>query len=113
VREKKTFAFVFNDAGKGLGQALTDGFFINRVLRPGGIVAFHDGLIFSHAVVWRFFVDEMGYTPLPLPTDGRIRTVGRIVRYGGKIGFRHCARAVPKMHHALFALQKPMNAPTG
>ncbi len=107
VRQKETFDFVFSDSGKGIGQALTDAFFINRLLIPGGIVAFHDGLLYAHSVVWRFFAEELGYTTLALPSDGKVKVLGRIVRHSRRIGFVHSLKAVPKMHRSLFALQKP------
>lgn len=108
ARRKQTFGFVFSDSGKGLGQALTDAFFIDRLLAPGGAVAFHDGLLYPHSIVWRFFADERGYKPLALPSDGKVKVLYRIVRYSRSLGFSHCLKAVPKMHRALFALQKPL-----
>jgi len=105
VREEK-YDFIFVDGAHGTGQVVTDAFFCDQVLNPGGIVAFHDGLLFSTMAAIRYLIKECNYAAIDLPADSKVRTAARVLRYAASLGLWYAMSVIPKMHRSLVAVRK-------
>ena len=101
------FDFAFVDGGHDVGQKVTDAFYLNKVLRPGGVVAFHDGLLTSTAAAVCFLVRECGYSVLCLSGEATMHRVARIARHGLRLGWWYSTRIIPAMCRSVVALEKP------
>ena len=101
------FDFVFVDGGHDLGQKLTDAFYIAKVLRPGGTVAFHDGLFLSTSMAVRHLVCECGFQVMELPPDDVFKRLARSVRHAPRLGSWYATQVMPKLCLSLVAMQKP------
>jgi predicted O-methyltransferase YrrM len=101
------FDFVFVDGGHSIGQKLTDAFLLNKVLRPGGIVVFHDALLVSTATAVLYLVKECGYSMIALPPDGRVQRILRAARHICRLGPWYATHVIPNLCRSLVALQKP------
>jgi len=107
-RGETDFDFAFVDGGHDVGQKLTDAFYLNKVLRPGGVIAFHDALLFSTASAVYYLVKECGYSIIVLPADGRLYRVLRSVRYAFRLGRWYSLHVIPALCRSLAALRKPI-----
>lgn len=101
------YDFIFIDGAHGVGQVVTDAFLCDRVLNSGGILVFHDGLLFSTLAAVRHLVEECNYSLISLPSDSRIKTSLRKVRYLTRLGTWYAMNVIPKIHGSLVALRKP------
>lgn len=99
--------FVFVDGGHDIGQKLTDAFYIAKVLNPGGVVAFHDGLFYSTSVAVRHLVQECGCEVVPLPADEGFKRIVRGFRHVSRLGTWYVSKVVPAMCRSVVALRKP------
>lgn len=99
------YDFVFVDGIHTIGQKVTDAFFVDRVMAPGGVVAFHDGLLFSTAAAVRFLVRERGYRILGVPVDSAVRATVRRLKYIDRLGLWYCRNVVRHMHRSLVVLR--------
>jgi len=71
VAEGRRFDFAFVDGGHQFDQALVDFFYIDRLLNPGGVVAFDDAPLPSVYRVCRYVLANRRYTVRAcLPADG-------------------------------------------
>ncbi len=100
--------FVFVDGGHDIAQKLTDAFYVDRSLNPGGVVAFHDMLLFSTATAIRHLVQERAYVPVAMPKDNVVRSMARSLRYAIPLGRWYAMKIVPKSCRSLVALRKPI-----
>jgi predicted O-methyltransferase YrrM len=100
------FDFIFVDGAHGTGQVVTDAFYCDRVLNPGGIIAFHDGLLFSTMAAIRYLVKECKYRFVNLPVDSTAKTTLRMLRHTSVLGMWYATHLVPKMHRSLVAVRK-------
>jgi predicted O-methyltransferase YrrM len=107
-RKEMDLDFAFVDGGHQVGQKVTDAFYLDKVLRPGGVIAFHDGLLISTAAAVYFLVRECGYSIVAVPRDGRFRWFLRSVRYGLRLGWWYSTRVVPRLCRSLIVLKKPV-----
>lgn len=105
----ETYDFVFIDGGHGIGQVVADAFLSDRVLNAGGVIVFHDGLLFSTLAAIKYLVQECEYVPINLPSDSTIKSMLRRGKYLVKLGPWYAAHVVPKMHGSLVALRKPLS----
>lgn len=106
IAENKKYDFVFVDGAHDIGQKLTDSFYIQQVLNPGGLVVFHDGLLFSTSVAIKYLVTQCNFRLLFLPADSKLKRAARMVRYLPSLGPWYASRVIPKMHRSLVALTK-------
>jgi len=102
------FDFAFVDGGHDVGQKVTDAFYLNKVLRPGGVIAFHDALLFSTASAVYYLVKERGYSIIVLPADGRLYRILRSIRYAFRLGRWYSLHVIPALCRSLVALRKPV-----
>ncbi|MEY2480202.1 MAG: hypothetical protein QOI04_1129 [Verrucomicrobiota bacterium] len=109
VAARKQFDFVFVDGAHGIGQVVTEAFWIKQLLKPGGIVAFHDGLLRSASYAVRHLVVENGYQVLDLAsgTAGKLWRIVAATRHIPKIGGWYYSTVVPCMMRSIVALQSP------
>lgn len=101
------YDFIFIDGAHGMGQVVTDAFMSNRVLNSGGVLVFHDGLLFSTLTAVKYLVEECHYSLIRLPSDSNIKATLRRVRYLPSLGSWYAMNVIPKMHGSLVALRKP------
>jgi predicted O-methyltransferase YrrM len=99
--------FAFVDGGHQVGQKLTDAFYLDKLLRPGGVIAFHDALLVSTAAAVYFLVKERRYSIISLPEDNASRRLLRSVKHGLRLGWWYSTRVIPGMCRSLVALRKP------
>jgi len=104
------FDFIFMDAAKEIGHVCNNAFYGDRLLNPGGVIAFHDALIFSTSVAVRYLICERGYEFVTLPGQGWTRRAIRTVRYLPKLGIWYVTKALPHMHGGLVAVRKRLAA---
>jgi predicted O-methyltransferase YrrM len=107
-RGEANFDFAFVDGGHDVGQKVTDAFYLNKVLRPGGVVAFHDALLFSTASAVYYLVKECGYSVIALPADDRTFRILRSIRYLFRLGRWYSLHVIPALCRSLVALRKPV-----
>ncbi|HWY51300.1 MAG TPA: class I SAM-dependent methyltransferase [Chthoniobacterales bacterium] len=105
-RNESSLDFAFVDGGHQVGQKLTDAFYLDKVLRPGGVIAFHDGLLISTATAVYFLVKERGYSIVPLPPDGSCRRLLRGAKHGLRLGWWYSTQVIPAMCRSLVAVRK-------
>jgi Methyltransferase domain len=106
VSRGEKVGLVFDDGSKQIGHTITNAFWIDRILPVGGIVAFHDGLLYSHAVAARYLVQERGYEIIDLSGGISWRRVARQVRYAHKLGVNYSLGAIPSMFRSMIAFRK-------
>jgi hypothetical protein len=99
--------FAFVDGGHSIGQKVTDAFLLNKVMRPGGVVTFHDGLLLSTSMAVRYLVKECGYTVIPLAADGHVVRLLRQSRYLFRFGHWYVRTIVSRTCRSLVATRKP------
>jgi len=104
-------SFVFIDGDHNIGQKVTDAFYADRILTPGGVIVFHDCLLFSTAVAVRFLALEQAYRILTLAKDNALLTLLRSIRYVSNLGLWYCKFVIPKSHRSVVALRKPHGSP--
>ena len=104
------FDFAFVDGGHDVGQKVTDAFYLNKVLRPGSVIAFHDALLFATASAVYYLVKECGYSIIALPADGRLFRILRSIRYAFRLGRWYSLHVIPVLCRSLVALRKPIAA---
>lgn len=102
------FDFIFVDGGHDIGQKVTDAFYIGKLLRPGGVVAFHDGLFVSTSLAVRHLVKECGCEVVSLPPDSGARRFLRIFRHVSRLGTWYAMRVMPHLCKSVVALKKPL-----
>lgn len=100
------YDFIFVDGGHDIGQTVADAFYLHPTLRPGGLVVFHDGLLFSTAAAVKYLIDDLGYKLVRLPKDSLWKTTGRSLKYVTSLGVSYVKTIVPRMHRSLVALQR-------
>src|SRR5438874_4930399 len=103
--------FAFVDGGHDMGQKVADAFYLNKVVRKGGMIVFHDALLPSTATAVSYLVRECGYSIIQLPADSRLQQVSRRVRYFCRLGSWYVSHVVPKLHRSLVATRKSSPAP--
>lgn len=101
--------FVFVDGAHDIGQVVMEAYWINRLLRPGGTVAFHDGLLASGSVAARYLVSECGYSVVDA-SESKLRRGMRLVtlRHIPAVGPWHWLHVVPRMCRSLIVLRSPL-----
>lgn len=104
---REMFDFVFVDGAHTIGQKVADAFLLARVVRPGGLVAFHDGLLFSTSVAIRYLIRECGYRLVLLPPDSKLKAWARRLRYSFRLGAWYCRGVVPHMFKSVVLLRAP------
>ncbi|MES2699263.1 MAG: class I SAM-dependent methyltransferase [Pseudomonadota bacterium] len=83
-----TFDFILIDGGHGLGQAMVDAFYCDRLLKIGGYMAVDDIFMPSTAHSLRFLIDECGYKVIP---SGPSRPL-RQLKYSFKLGVSYASK---------------------
>lgn len=104
------FDFIFMDAAKEIGPVCNNAFYGDRLLNPGGLIVFHDALLYSTSVGVRYLVRERGYEFVTLPNQGWRKRLVRFVRYLPNLGIWYVTKALPHMHGGLVAVRKPVAA---
>jgi predicted O-methyltransferase YrrM len=109
VAAGKQFEFIFVDGAHDIGQVVMEAFWIKQLLTPGGIVAFHDGLLRSASYAVRHLVEENDYKVLDLAlgTTGRAYRMIAASRHLPAIGWWYYSGVVPRMVRSVVALQRP------
>jgi predicted O-methyltransferase YrrM len=107
IQGKTDIDFAFVDGGHDVGQKLTDAFYLNKVLRPGGVVAFHDALLISTAMAVYYLAKECGYSIITLPADNHLARMARSARYVFRLGRWYALCVIPTLCRSLVALRKP------
>lgn len=108
TEEGRQFDFIFNDGAHAIGDKVTNTFFGDKCLRPGGIMAFHDCLLPSTAASVEYLVKERCYKVMPLTPDSRAKRVARTARYFPRRGFWYARRIISASCRSLVAVQKPI-----
>ncbi len=98
--------FIFVDGGHDIGQKVTDAFYISKLLRPGGVVAFHDGMLFSTSVAVRYLIKECGYSLISLPADAAWKRAARAVRHAPRLGAWYASNVIKHLCRSVVALKK-------
>ncbi|MDJ0688937.1 MAG: class I SAM-dependent methyltransferase [Xenococcaceae cyanobacterium MO_188.B32] len=107
-KKNNQYDFVFVDGAHDIGHKVVDAFWIDRILQPGGIVAFHDSLFFSTSVAIRYLAENQQYDLLKLNIDPNWKVWGRTVKHSSRLGPQFCFKYVPKMGKSITALRKPL-----
>lgn len=100
------FDFIFIDGSHTIGQAVTDAFLSDKVMRPSGIIGIHDSMMFSTASSIKYLINEKGYKVIGNRNVG-IKTVGRQIKYGLTLGLDYCMKVIPKVNTSITFIQKP------
>lgn len=82
------FDFILIDGGHGLGQAMVDAFYSDRLLRVGGYMAIDDIFMPSTANSIRFLIEECQYEVV---SSGPARPL-RQLKHSIKLGFKYAAQ---------------------
>jgi predicted O-methyltransferase YrrM len=107
LQSGQKFDFVFVDGAHDIGQVVLEAYWIKRLLNPGGIVAFHDGLLPSTSAAARYLIGECGYRIIDA-AQGNLERVVKILtslRHLPSIGCWHWLNLVPRMCKSLIVLQ--------
>ena len=76
-------------------------------MRPGALVAFHDGLLFSTAAAVRYLIRERGFMLVRLRPDSVWKARVRTVRYLPSLGAWYCRGVVPHIFKSIVLLRAP------
>lgn len=106
-RKGARYDFVFDDGAKSIGESVINAFYIDQLLNPGGVAAFHDGLIYPKSVALGHLIFERNYEVLPIGPDSYRKALLRMVRYSKPLGLRYAFRVIPRMFRSIVALRKP------
>jgi len=104
VESKQKFDFILIDGGHGLGQAMIDAYFADRILKIGGYIAIDDIYMKSTRNSINFLVKECGYNVVDCNTA--IPNFLRIIKHGFYLDFNYARTMVSKCVDALVILQK-------
>lgn len=97
----EVFDFILVDGGHGLGQAMVDAFFSDRLLRIGGFMAVDDIYLKTTAQSLRYLIDECGYRVI----NGAPIKPLRALRHGARLGYDYARMVAPSVD-GLAILQK-------
>ncbi|HEV8515232.1 MAG TPA: class I SAM-dependent methyltransferase [Cyclobacteriaceae bacterium] len=104
-QKKQEFDFIFVDGSHTIGQAVTDVFLSDKVLKRNGIIAVHDSLLFSTAASIKYLIRERDYK-IVFEKDIDLRSLVRMVRYPHKLGLGYAWDVIPRIKKSVLALQK-------
>lgn len=102
----RTFDFIFVDGDHSFTGKVTDAHLLDRVLVPGGVVAFHDGLFKSTAAAVTALAQFRGYNLLPTQVEPRWKILARQARHSPRLGWWYAMNVIPKMGMSVVTLQK-------
>jgi methyltransferase family protein len=102
------FDFIFVDGDHGYGAKITDAHLADRVLKPGGVLAFHDGLFNSTAAAVQYLLRDRNYELMPLPCEPRWKSAARQIRHARRLGFSYAAKVIPALGVSIACLRKPV-----
>jgi predicted O-methyltransferase YrrM len=100
------FDLIFNDGSHTIGDKVTNAFFADRCLAPGGIMAFHDAFHPSTVASVQYLANERGYSLVKLELDVRWKAVCRSIRYALRYGSQFDRRIPMFTCQSLIALRK-------
>jgi hypothetical protein len=103
----RTFDFIFVDGDHSLGGKVADAHLADRVLRPGGVIAFHDGLFNSTATAVQYLLEEQHYELIRLESDPRWKMLRRQVRHAWRLGAWYALNVIPSLGISIACLKKP------
>lgn len=101
------FDFMFVDGDHSFGAKVTDAQLADRVLRPGGIIAFHDGLFNSTAAAVEYLIKDRHYELVRLDVEQRWKVLARQIRHMRRLGSWYAFNVVPWLGISIACLKKP------
>jgi predicted O-methyltransferase YrrM len=102
----RTFDFIFVDGDHSFGGKVTDAYLADRVLRPGGVIAFHDGLFKSTAAAVQFLIEQGNYELIPLKSGPRWKSMARQIRHARRLRTSYAAKVIPALGVSIACLKK-------
>lgn len=103
----RRFDFIFVDGDHSMGGKVTDAYLADAVLRPGGVIAFHDSLFNSTATAVAWLVDDRRYEILPLSNEPQWKIAARASRHFRRLGLNYTRKVIPNLGMSIAALRKP------
>jgi len=109
AKSNRTFDFIFVDGHHGFGYKVADAHLADRVLSPGGVIAFHDALLESTATAVSLLIRDPPYRywPLDLSFQPTWKIAGRCIRHAPRLGIRYACKVTPRLGMSIAALRKP------
>jgi hypothetical protein len=105
--KENTFDFMFVDGDHSFGAKVADAQLADRVLRPGGVIAFHDGLFNSTAAAVQYLIKDRGYELVRLDVERRWKVRARQIRHMRRLGTWYAFNVVPWLGISIACLKKP------
>ena len=107
AEEQRNFDFIFVDGDHSVAAKITDAYLGNSVLKPGGVIAFHDSLFESTSIAVTWLLKDRGYRLLPLACEPKWKILARAVRHFRRLGFYYSYNVVPRLAFSIAVLRKP------
>jgi hypothetical protein len=108
AKANQTFDFIFVDGDHGFGAKVTDAHLADRVLRPGGVIAFHDALLKSTAAAVSLLTRDHRYQLLDTRFESVWKIAARCARHAPRLGIRYACEVTPRLGISIAALRKPL-----
>jgi hypothetical protein len=110
ARSNRAFDFIFVDGDHSLGGKVTDAYLADRVLRPGGIIAFHDSLFKSTSAAISFLMRSRSYELVDLGVEKSWKIALRSLRHASRLGAHYAFSIIPRLGVSIAALRKPIGS---
>jgi predicted O-methyltransferase YrrM len=111
VKLNRPFDFIFVDGDHSFGGKVTDAHLAHRVLKPGGIIAFHDALLKSTAAAVSLLMRDHRYQLLDSGFEPAWKIAARSARHALRLGIQYGYRVIPRLAISIAALRKPWELP--
>jgi predicted O-methyltransferase YrrM len=107
AEKQRTFDFIFVDGDHSVGAKITDAYLGDSILKPGGVIAFHDSLFESTSIAVTWLIKNRGYELISLVSEPKWKILARAVRHVRRLGFYYVRQVVPVLGVSIAALRKP------
>ena len=107
AKSNRAFDFIFVDGDHSFDSKISDAHLANRVLKPDGIIAFHDALFDSTAAAVSLLMKHHAYSLLNSSVEPKWKIVARCIRHAARLGIRYTWEVVPRLGLSIAVLRKP------
>jgi len=105
-KANREFDFIFVDGDHSFLGKIADAFLLDRVLKPGGVVVFHDSLFQSTSAAVTSLIRDRNYSVLNICIEPKWKVLARVVRHIRRLGCFYSFKVIPFLGISLAALQK-------
>ena len=107
AKSDRKFDLIFIDGHHGFARTITDAYLADQVLRPGGVIVFHDALLKSTATAVSLLMRDNGYQLLDSSFEPAWKIAGRCIRHASRLGIRYACKIMPRLGMSIAAVRKP------